>query len=152
MNFPCSNNEAKYEALILGLLATKERKISRLEIVEDSKLVILQTEGVYTLKELTLAPYRTTVQQLMEHFLEVSIVHKPRSESRFPDALSTMGAKTQFKEEKACIEIVKRFEPSIIEGKREKEAPEDWRDAIKSQLAGEGGTMTLTDLSQFVVL
>lgn len=61
LNFPFSNNKTEYEALILGLLATKERKIKRLEIVGDSKLVILQTEGVYALKELMLAPCRTTV-------------------------------------------------------------------------------------------
>lgn len=47
---------------------------------------------------------------------------------------------------------MKRFEPSVIEEKREKEAPEDWRKTIKSQLAEEGGTMSLADLSQFVVL
>ncbi|KAG5552566.1 hypothetical protein RHGRI_010597 [Rhododendron griersonianum] len=61
LNFLCSNNEAEYEALILGLLAAKEKGVKHLKIAGDSKLVILQTEGVYALKEPTLAPYRTTV-------------------------------------------------------------------------------------------
>ncbi|KAG5552009.1 hypothetical protein RHGRI_010181 [Rhododendron griersonianum] len=62
LNFPCSNNEAEYEALILGLIAAKERGVKHLRIAGDSKLVVLQTEGIYALKEPTLAPYRTTVQ------------------------------------------------------------------------------------------
>ncbi|XP_058181090.1 uncharacterized protein LOC131299518 [Rhododendron vialii] len=56
LSFPRSNNEAEYEALILGLLAARERGIKHLKIVGDSKLVILQTEGVYALKEPILAP------------------------------------------------------------------------------------------------
>ncbi|KAG5524129.1 hypothetical protein RHGRI_030951 [Rhododendron griersonianum] len=88
LNFPCSNNEAEYEALILGLVAAKERGIRHLKIAGDSKLVILQTEGVYALKEPTLAPYRTTVQKLMKFIKSINIIHKPRSENRFPDALT----------------------------------------------------------------
>ncbi|XP_058211567.1 uncharacterized protein LOC131323740 [Rhododendron vialii] len=45
LSFPCSNNEAEYEVLILDLVAAKERGIKHLKIVGDSKLVILQTEG-----------------------------------------------------------------------------------------------------------
>lgn len=104
LSFPCSNNEAEYEALILGLLAVKERGIKILRIAGDSKLVVLQIEGVYALKEPTLAPYRVTVQKLMKFFKNVNIIHKLRSDNRFPDALATQGARTEFEEENAYIE------------------------------------------------
>lgn len=100
LSFPCSNNEVEYEALILGLLAAKEKGIKYLKIAGDSKLVVLQTEWSYALKESTLAPYRTTAQKLMKFFKSFSIIHKPRSENRFPDALSTLGARTEFEEER----------------------------------------------------
>ena len=37
--FPCINNEAEYEALILGLQATKARRAKLVEIQGDSKLI-----------------------------------------------------------------------------------------------------------------
>ncbi|KAG5552094.1 hypothetical protein RHGRI_010249 [Rhododendron griersonianum] len=150
LDFPCSNNEAEYEALILSLIAAKERGVKHLRIAGDSKLVVLQTEGIYALKEPTLAPYRTTVQKLMKFFKGVSIIHKPRSENRFPDALATLGARTEFGEDRACIEIVKMFEPSAVEDFAE--PTEDWRGSIKIQLVTGVGHLSTAELSSFIVL
>ncbi|KAG5540845.1 hypothetical protein RHGRI_020924 [Rhododendron griersonianum] len=150
LNFPCSNNEAEYEALILGLKAAKKRGVKHLRIAGDSKLVVLQTEGIYALKEPTLASYRTTVQKLMKFFQSVSIIHKPRSENRFPDALATLGAKTEFEKDRACIEIVKMFEPSAVEDFAE--PTEDWRGSIKIQLVTSVGHLSTAELSCFIVL
>ena len=38
--FPYSNNEVEYEALVVGLKATKRLGIKRLKVFRDSKLVI----------------------------------------------------------------------------------------------------------------
>ena len=38
--FPCSNNEAKYEALLVGLKAARRLGIKRLKIFGDSELII----------------------------------------------------------------------------------------------------------------
>ncbi|KAG5524128.1 hypothetical protein RHGRI_030950 [Rhododendron griersonianum] len=151
LGFACSNNEAEYEALILGLLAANFRGISRLKIVGDSKLIILQTSGEYALKEPTLAPYRATVQRLMERFEAVDIIHRPRLDNRFPDALATLGAKTEFDEEKVTIEIIKKTEPSIIDelGAR---CEEDWRDPVLKQLVSGKGTLPIAEVAQFTVL
>lgn len=77
-------------------------------------MVVLQIEGVYVLKEPTLASYRATVPKLMKFFRSVNIIHKPRSKNRFLDALATLEARTEFEEDKAYIEPT-----------------EDWRGAIK---------------------
>ena len=42
LRFPCSNNEAKYEALVVGLKATKILGIKKLKVFWDSELVIKQ--------------------------------------------------------------------------------------------------------------
>ncbi|KAH7845471.1 hypothetical protein Vadar_002619 [Vaccinium darrowii] len=149
--FQCSNNEAEYEALILGLLAAREKGIKRLRIVGDSKLIILQSEGVYALKEANLEPYRATVQRLRKDFDDVSIIQKPRSENKFPDALATLGAKTEFEGNTVAIEIARRTEPSFVE---EDKSPkdEDWREPIIAQIATGNGGVPMMALSQFTIL
>ena len=48
--FPCSNNEAEYETLVVGLKASKRLGIKRLKVFGDSELVINQIEGTYGVK------------------------------------------------------------------------------------------------------
>ena len=45
--FKASNNEAEYEALIVGLKLAKEMKVESLEIYCDSQLVICQVTDEY---------------------------------------------------------------------------------------------------------
>ena len=45
--FKASNNEAKYEALIVGLKLSKEMKVESLEIFSDSQLVVCQITDEY---------------------------------------------------------------------------------------------------------
>lgn len=59
LNFPCSNNEAKYEAFILGMLAAQELGIQMLKVRGDSNLIVQQIRGQFAVKEPILAPYRT---------------------------------------------------------------------------------------------
>ena len=58
--FPCSNDEAEYEALVVGLKATKKLGIKKLKVFGNFELVIKQTEGTYGVKNPSLAVYRTT--------------------------------------------------------------------------------------------
>ena len=45
LSFECTNNVAEYEACVLGLQATIEKKIKRLNVYGDSALVICQLNG-----------------------------------------------------------------------------------------------------------
>lgn len=45
--FLCSNNEAEYETLVVGLKTAKRLGIKRLNVFGDSKLVVKQVEGTY---------------------------------------------------------------------------------------------------------
>ncbi|XP_028105055.1 uncharacterized protein LOC114304077 [Camellia sinensis] len=45
LDFECSNNEAEYESLILGLIAAQKKGLRKLKIWGDSKLVVKQTIG-----------------------------------------------------------------------------------------------------------
>ncbi|XP_028058636.1 uncharacterized protein LOC114262473 [Camellia sinensis] len=61
LDFYCSNNEAEYEALILGLIAAEKHNIKKIRIRGDSKLIVKQVSGQFVLKEPALATYRTTI-------------------------------------------------------------------------------------------
>ncbi|XP_028100286.1 uncharacterized protein LOC114299690 [Camellia sinensis] len=65
LDFECSNNEAKYEALILGLIVAQKKGLCKLKIWGYSKLVVKKTMGDFALKEPLFASYHTIVQKLL---------------------------------------------------------------------------------------
>ncbi|XP_028116812.1 uncharacterized protein LOC114314529 [Camellia sinensis] len=123
LDFHYSNNEAEYEALILGLIATKKHSIKKIRIRRDSKLIVKQ---------------------------KVEIEHVPRSDHKFSDALATLGARVDIPEEEATIIIKKRTEPSIIP--EDKDLPEDWRGEVLEQLRSKVGKLTMAKLVQFIII
>ena len=67
LDFPATNNEAEYEALIAGLKLIKELGIKSIEIFCDSQLVVYQVRGDYQAKGRKLAPYLVQVQELLSN-------------------------------------------------------------------------------------
>ena len=68
LEFPCSNNTAKYEAYLTGLATALEMGVKHLSVMGDSNLVVCQTKGSFSLKEPSLAPYRAMAQKMEEKF------------------------------------------------------------------------------------
>lgn len=64
LDFPVSNNEAEYEALVIGLSLASNLEIKRICVRGDSRLVVKQMDGEYAVKEPSLVPYRSLVQKL----------------------------------------------------------------------------------------
>ena len=64
LEFHCSNNTTEYEAYLTGLATTLEMGIKHLKVMGDSNLVVCQTKGSFSLKEPSLAPYRTMAQKI----------------------------------------------------------------------------------------
>jgi len=59
LEFPCSNNTAEYEAYLTGLVTTLKMGVKHLRVMGDLNLVVCQTKGSFSLKEPSLALYRT---------------------------------------------------------------------------------------------
>ena len=59
LEFPCSNNTAKYEAYLIGLATALKMGVKYLKVIGDSNQVVCQIKGSFSLKEPNLAPYRT---------------------------------------------------------------------------------------------
>ncbi|KAL2247804.1 UNVERIFIED_CONTAM: Retrovirus-related Pol polyprotein from transposon [Sesamum indicum] len=92
LSFPVTNNEAEYEALVLGLELAYEAGARDLEVFTDSQLIAMQIEGAYETRERTMTQYKEIVQRLMGKFSRCSISQVPRAENAKADALSIFGA------------------------------------------------------------
>lgn len=68
LEFPCSNNIAKYEAYLTRLATDLEMGIKHLKVMGDTNLVVCQTKGCFSLKKSSLAPYRMLAQKMEEKF------------------------------------------------------------------------------------
>ena len=66
--FDCSNNEAEYEALIVGLKILKKLKVKRISVYGDSELIIKQVKGEYQDKHPRLRAYRNAVLDILKTF------------------------------------------------------------------------------------
>ena len=90
-----TNNEAKYEALIIGLGLVKEMRIKRIKILSDYQLVINQMNSTYQARDLKMTTYLKKVMELKDYFSEMSIEQIPRDENLHADSLKNLGSVVQ---------------------------------------------------------
>lgn len=62
-----TNNEVRYESLIIGLIFALKRGVFGLRTA-GPKLIIKQVNDEFALKKISIIPYRTTVQRLVKPF------------------------------------------------------------------------------------
>ena len=108
LEFPCSNNTAKYEAYLIGLATALEMGIKHLRVMGDSNLMVCQTKRSFSLKEPSLATYRAMAQKIEEKFSTFEIKHASRNENRFVNALAALGSQIIFKGDNTRIKVGKR--------------------------------------------
>ncbi|XP_031124370.1 uncharacterized protein LOC116027084 [Ipomoea triloba] len=89
---PCSNNVAEYQALILGLEIAVDMKQLRINIYEDSKLVVKQVMDLYEVRKAELVPYNNYAKILIQWLGDVTIEHVPRKENKQADALAALAS------------------------------------------------------------
>ena len=94
LNFPSTNNEAEYEALLAGLRMAREMKVEKLEVRIDSLLVVNQMKGEYEAKGKKMKKYLREVNQLVKQFKKCQVSHVPRSKNKKADALSKLASLT----------------------------------------------------------
>lgn len=88
-----TNNDAEYEALILGLQKTKQfvgkdkAKKCSVDCFLDSELVVKQLNHEYKLKEPRIQQYFIEIWNLMLEYEKVTFTHIPREKNKIADAL-----------------------------------------------------------------
>lgn len=91
-----TNNEAEYEALILGLQSTISMGTSRLRVNSDSQLVVNQVCGHYQTKDAKKVAYLNVVEQLKALLTYFKIKQVPRDYVIRVDLLANLGAMAEF--------------------------------------------------------
>nr|GEU60330.1 reverse transcriptase domain-containing protein [Tanacetum cinerariifolium] len=66
--FETTNNEAEYEALLVGLRIAQEMEIKKVAIFLDSQLVVNQIKGTYAVKKLSIKSYLQKVKTALKGF------------------------------------------------------------------------------------
>ncbi|KAG9450288.1 hypothetical protein H6P81_010253 [Aristolochia fimbriata] len=106
----CSNNEAQYQAILLGLGMAVEMQIPQLHIYGDSALVIKQLTGEFEVKKPELEPFWRQAGELLAQIPEASLHFVPRSENGPADALAGIAASlAQFDQLPSEIPICERW-------------------------------------------
>ena len=68
LDFPTTNNEAEYEALIAGLGLARMMRVKNLKVCGDLRLVVSQLNGEFEAKDETMAKYLRVVKDVMTQF------------------------------------------------------------------------------------
>ncbi len=82
-----TNNEAEYQAVLLGIERARKLGASELELIGDSELVVRQIRGEYKVKQLHLRPLRAAVVAALESFDSWVISNVPREQNAHADRL-----------------------------------------------------------------
>ncbi|XP_025674231.1 uncharacterized protein [Arachis hypogaea] len=110
--FPVSNNQAEYEALLAGLTLAREVGAKALEVNTDSQVVSSQINGSYQARDPLLQQYLTKVNKLKEGFESITIQHVPRERNARADLLSKLASTKPGHGNKLLIQEVVRS-PSV---------------------------------------
>src|SRR5436853_4666445 len=85
---PCTNNVAKYNALLIGLQMAHQLGVRNLQAYGDSELVVNQLRGEYEVRSNDLIPYFNSALQMVEQFEGFYIGHVPRLDNTHANALA----------------------------------------------------------------
>ncbi|XP_073152133.1 uncharacterized protein [Henckelia pumila] len=92
LDFKASNNEAEYEALLLGLKAARNLGISRANLYFNSQLAIQQSNGRFECKDEKMLRYIKALDKAKEGFTELNLELIPRAENIKADHLARLAS------------------------------------------------------------
>ncbi|XP_072054313.1 uncharacterized protein [Arachis hypogaea] len=93
LKYPCSNNVAEYEPLILGLKILINKGTLEVQILGDSQLVLKQLSKEFKCNNETLQKYLETAWELLTSFQKVSLVHIPRIHNEIANELAQIASR-----------------------------------------------------------
>ena len=90
LGFSATNNEAKYEALLMGMAMVQKLGGKIVEMFSDSRLVIGQVKGELEAQDARMQEYLGQVRRIQTKFKFFDLSHIPRSGNTHADSLATL--------------------------------------------------------------
>ena len=90
LGFSATNNEAKYEALLMGMGMLQKMGGKIVEMFSDSRLVIGQVKGELETQDARMQEYLGQVRRIQTKFKFFDLLHIPRSGNTHADSLATL--------------------------------------------------------------
>ncbi|XP_074314746.1 uncharacterized protein LOC141649982 [Silene latifolia] len=138
--FKATNNEAEYEALILGLQLALDLKIRHLQVYSDSQLIVNHVNNSYAARDPTMMAYLEIAQALKLRFQTFNIKQIPRDQNVEADALAALGV--TFKAGTVTtVPIVHVLEPAISKAEQDNEgtagSPKSQEEGVLANTTGQ---------------
>ena len=96
--FPTSNNEAEYEAILVGIDLAISISFEKIIIQSDSQLVVGQLNKEYATQDQHMTKYVCLVKLRLESFVAWNLEHIRRGSNKKADALTIVATSIQTKE------------------------------------------------------
>ena len=90
LNFSATNNEAKYEALLKGMVIVQKMGGKAVRVFSNSKLVMGQVRGDLEARDSRMQEYLGQVRSIQEKFEIFDLSYVPRSGNTHADSLATL--------------------------------------------------------------
>ena len=90
LNFSATNNEAEYEALLMGMMMVQRMGGKAVKVFSDSKLVVGQVRGDLEARDLRMQEYLCQIRSIQEKFEVFDLSHVPKSGNTHADSLATL--------------------------------------------------------------
>ena len=90
LNFSATNNEAEYEALLMGMMMVQKMGGKVVRVFSDSKLVVGQVRGDLEACDSRMQEYLCQIRSIQEKFEAFDLSYVPRSGNIHADLLATL--------------------------------------------------------------
>ena len=88
--FSATNNEAEYEALLMGMVMVQRMGEKVMEMFSNSRLVVSQVNGELEARDERMQGYLSQVKRLQVGYESFSLLHVPRNGNTHADSLATL--------------------------------------------------------------
>ena len=90
LGFSATNNEAGYEALLVGMTMLQKMGEKVVEMFSDSRLVVDQVQRELKVRDLRMQEYLNQVRHLQSGFESFNLSQIPKSRNTHADSLATL--------------------------------------------------------------
>ena len=90
LGFSATNNEAKYETLLMGMVMVQKMGGRVVKMFSDSRLIIGQVKGELEARNTRMQEYLNQVRRIQTKFKSFDLSHIPRSGNTHADCLATL--------------------------------------------------------------